>query len=726
MSPPVRPRSPDSGPPETYHFDTFALDVGARTLRQDGRDIRLPSRAFDTLVHLVRHRDRFLGKDELIGMVWSDAFVSDDSLVHCVSVLRRALQDDTEHPRFIATLPRRGYQFIGGVDAPAEAAPPAPAASTPAAPARRPQLTALAWGASLTAVVLAAALVAGRSDDADPPTGPGPPVVLTQPAPPGTSLASGGAVSPDGTQLAFVARDDVDGTTRLWVRALDDARMRMLADTDGASKPFWSPDGQALGFFAGDSLKIVSLTDASTRTLAGVAVSPAGGAWNAQGLIVFGDVGSGLHVVSPEGGPARTLTTLDPAHDVAHAWPSFLPDGERVLYTVSSWNPDRAGIWVVALDGSTPPGRIVAAASAAVFAPTGHLLYVQDEALVAEAFDPVRLERHGPPSILARGVAPPRLLEGHFVSASGALLSYGGGTRAERLVWFDRAGRPLREVETPTTLYNPQLSPDGTLLVATGAPVSDPGLWLLNLDAATSMRLSPEGIGPLWSPDGQKVAYTTRGGLDVRMQNVGPGHESELLLGDDTRKALQDWSPDGTTVLYSRMNEHGHLDVWQFPVGGGGTGAPVLHSPANERQARISPDGRWLAYASDESGQWEVYVQAYRGVDEKRRVSAGGGGMPSWRADGRELFYLAPTRTLMSVRVESGSAITLSPPEPLFRVPVAGNLSEARNHYVATAAGDAFLFSVADDADQHALTILVNWTGQLSDPVTVAPNQARY
>jgi hypothetical protein len=154
--------------------------------------------------------------------------------------------------------------------------------------------------------------------------------------------------------------------------------------------------------------------------------------------------------------------------------------------------------------------------------------------------------------------------------------------------------------------------------------------------------------------------------------------------------------------------------VWRLPVAGEGKPAPLLQTAANERQARISPDGRWVAYTSDESGRWEVYVEAYPDLGGKRVVSTGGGGMPSWRADGQELFYLAPTRTLMSVRVESGSAISLSPPEPLFRVPMAGGLSEARNHYAVTAAGDAFLFNVADDTDQHVLTILVNWTGQLA------------
>ncbi|MBI4265192.1 MAG: PD40 domain-containing protein [Acidobacteria bacterium] len=728
MTSPAGTASGASAPlPERYTFAPFALDISARKLWRESEEITLPSRAFDALAYLVRHADRPVEKDELIKAVWAGAFVSDDSIVHCVSVIRRALQDDVEHPRFVATLPRRGYQFVWR---PTESAAtiselnptvdvehalhgrgPAPVSTL------GERKRAWMWpGLAGVALLIPLALVVARGGlIGEPQETPQGPVFLAQLPPPGTTLASGGILSPDGRHLAFVAVDQTSGTSRLWVRSLDSANVRAVAGTEGASKPFWSPDSQSIGYFAGDKLKTVALVGESARTIAAVSVSPTGGSWGSRGVIVFGDLGRGLYVVDATGGPVAALTTVDAAHDSGHAWPSFLPDGRRYLYTIASWNPDRAGIWMGSLDRREETRRVASAPSASVYAPQGYLLYVQDNTLVATRFDPERREVMGEPVPLVRNVLPPRLTDGDAFSMSGTLLSFRGGTRAEQLAWFTRAGLKIGTVDGPTALYNPMVSPDGTQLLATGSPARDPGLWLVDLRANASTRLGAEGIGPLWSPDGQRIAFTSRGGLDIDMSSTVGRAENRLLLRDHERKVVQDWSPDGRYIVYSRLNDETRLDLWLLTVADPHRSVPLLRTAANERGARISPDGRWMAYTSDESGQWEVYVQEFPELGSKRAASIGGGAGAFWRQDGRELFYLAPDRTLMAVDVRLDRTISIGRPRPLFRAPVSGDITEARNHYVAAPDGQRFLVNtVQESADRAAITVVVNWAGRLS------------
>jgi hypothetical protein len=394
--------------------------------------------------------------------------------------------------------------------------------------------------------------------------------------------------------------------------------------------------------------------------------------------------------------------------------PHFLPRSQQYLFTITSWDPGRAGIWIGSLDDRDEPRRVVSAPSAAVYAPQGFLLYVRDDTLVAAPFDAARGAVAGEPVVLVRDVLSPRLTDGDVFSMSGTLLSFRGGTRAEQLAWFTRAGLRFGMVDGPTALYNPMVSPDGTQLLATGSPARDPGLWLVDLKANASTRLGAEGIGPLWSPDGHRIVFTSRGGLDINTNSTVGRAENKLLLSDHERKVVQDWSPDGRYIVYSRLNADTKLDLWLLPVSETHRSIPLLKTSANERGGRISPDGRWIAYTSDESGRWEVYVQQFPGLGSKRAVSVGGGAGAYWRRDGRELFYLSPDRTLMAVDVRLDDTISIGRPRALFRPPVAGDASEARNHFVAAPDGQAFLFNIVEESpDRAAISILVNWTGRL-------------
>jgi DNA-binding winged helix-turn-helix (wHTH) protein/Tol biopolymer transport system component len=713
---------------ERYSFGAFTVDVSTRRLSRDGDLLPLPSRAFDTLVHLLRHRDRIVEKDELIKTVWQGAFVSDDSLVHCISVLRRAVQDEAERPELIVTLPRRGYQFVGDVtenptlsEAGDENVTTPPSAQPAPRPARRPAV----W-VTLTACACALAVVAvlGAQRVFDQPAVPSS-VVLAQPPPPGTVIGSGGMLSPDGRFIAFVAREQSTGLSRIWVRNLESLKVQPLDGTEGASRPFWSADSRSLGYFASDKLKTTPLAGGPSRTLTHLSGSPAGAAWSRFGVIIFGDVGRGLMAIDANGGVPTPVTAVDVANDVAHAWPSFLPDGRRYLYTITSWNPDRAGIWIGSLDPGGEPRRLIGADSPALFAEPGQLLFVLNDALVGMRVNPNDLMPLASPKELAAPVVSPRVADGETFSVSGTLLSYRSGSRTDQLAWFTRDGAKIGALHESTPLRNPTLSPDGQHLLATGIPSRDPGLWLVDLKGTASTRLRADGIGPIWAPDGRRIAFTSQGGLDINLSSTVGQVDEQLLLHDDTRKVLQAWSPDGQYVVYTKRDPGTQLDLWLVPVAQPDRARPLLATTASERGAVISPNGRWIAYSSDESGQSEIYIQEFPGLGSKRVVSLGGGGMAFWRQDGRELFYLAPDRMLMAVDLRFDPLPQVDRPRPLFRAPLLADASEARNHYIASADGRMFLINVAEDgSDRASIAVMVNWLSRLTQNGDPSPASA--
>ena len=696
---------------EAYRVGSFTIDVKTRRLFGSGTPISLPSRVFDLLVHLVRHHDHVVDKDSLIRAGWADAFVTEDSLVHGISVLRRALGDDSSHPRFIVTLPRRGYQFIGlverldGLHPVTETERPTAAASPIGG--RAPTRRGWVWAAvGLGAVVLMFGTIWG-SQERRPATPVAGPIRLAQVPPSGTTLVSGGVLSPDGQQMAFVARDRASGKDSLWVQALGSDEPRGLAGTEGASKPFWSPSSTALGYFVGSTLQVVSLTGDAQRTVASAIVVPSGGAWSEGNVILFADAGSGVFAVPAEGGQATRVTRVDPGSEVAHAWPQFLPDGRRFLYSVTS-DSARAGTWVGSMDAMTP-SQLLQGGVGGVYSPTGHLLYVRHRTLLAERFNPATLELDGAPIAVARNVPEPKLSLVDRVSASGNVLSFRAASKPHQLTWFDRSGRRIGIVPTPTAFHNPALSADERLLVVTGLPSDTPGLWLVDLDRHASTLLEADGVGPVISPDSTQVAFTSRGGLEIRLRNLVGQATERVLLQDERRKVVQDWSPDGRYLIFSTLHTSTGLDFWTLPLAEPAKPIPLLETKSNVRQARISPDGRWLAYTSDESGVWEVYVQELPGLGSKRALSIGGGAGPAWARSGNELFYLSLDKRLMSV--EFGTAGPRSPerPVPLFSPPLSGDVWDARNYYVVSRDGKRFLFNAVEELENIPITVMVNW-----------------
>jgi DNA-binding winged helix-turn-helix (wHTH) protein/Tol biopolymer transport system component len=707
-------------------FGPFTLDLTDRKLRKGEDTVPLPSRAFDALAYLITHRNRALDRDEIIAAVWHDVAVTDDSLIHAVSVVRRALGDDPSHASFIETIPRRGYRFVGHVEPvnspePEPAGQPSTAAAAPTIESqptsRRPWRMAMAAAVIVVVIAAAAAYVRrGLASTTDTTT-----VRLEQVAPPGTTIVSGGVVSPTGRQLAFVARDEITERTALWIRALDANEPRMLPGTDGAAHAFFSPDGQQIAFFRTGELVATDLGGGHLRRIATVHGAPAGGSWGTGGVIVFAEWMTGLYAVPAAGGRVAPVTRLDhTALDVAHAWPQFLPDGEHFLYQVVSPDSTRAGVYVSSVDGRTST-RLLDEAASATYVPPGFLLYAQREMLMAEPFDAARLRLGGRAVLLSRNLTAPSLVEGNVISASRDTLAFRTGTGKQQLTWVDRAGLPQGSLDVPTSMFNFRVSPDGQYLLAASSLTDSTGLWRVDLARRHSTQLASDGIAPLWSPDGRRVAFTSRAGLDLHVQAESSDVRLQPLVSDQSVKVLNDWSARSQTIIYTRHDAATKLDLWHLPLAGGGP-RPLLNSTFNEAQARISPDGRWLAYVTDSTGTQEVYVRRYPELDAPRQVSAGGGGQPQWRPDHRELFYLSPDRSLMAVTVtDTGNMASFGAPRRLFRTSIAEGPSAARDSYAVMPDGRSFLIDARASFTTEPITVMLHWAAGLTSMPAVEP-----
>lgn len=724
-----------------YQFGPFYLDLRRRQLLRGDEVVALTPKAFDLLQVLVTHADRVVEKDELMKRIWPDSFVGEDSLTQNVAVLRKVLGDASDSPRYIATIHKHGYRFVAtlveldasDVAAPAPAAPPpvvpvpsvaaVPPPAHESAPAslrdtqRAPAVTTARWtGARWVAAAAAGAalLFAGMSLGVLRRREPSPvPMRFVVTAPENTTLASAGFPSPDGRHVAFIA--DRNGRSLLWVRTIESVDAHPLAGTDGVALPFWSPDSLELGFFAEGKLKVVSLAGGPPRTLAPISTSRSrlGGAWNSDGLVLYTEGRSGLKSIPASGGVAATVTTLDAAaQEVEHLWPQFLPGGRRFLYGVRSANPDRNGIYVGSLDS---PGkvRVLPATLQATYA-AGYLVFVQDRELAARTFDPATLKIGSTVQTIAGEIAT-----AGFAPPNERLLTYLPGKGQGRAVWFDRAGSRVGTLDTPSEVFAVALSPDERQVAATDAVSPTAGVWLFDLRRHARSRLTTIGSSPVWSRDGSRVVFSSsqaNGVLDLYLKTSFGDEREELLLKSGYSTWPDDWSPDGRFIVYTGANPKSKTDLWLLSVADRKP-IPYLQTPFNELHGQVSPDGRWLAYTSDESGAWEVYVQSFPVPGHRRSISTNGGAQPRWRKDGHELFFLAADRRLMKVKIEqqldAQGGLEVSEPEALFQTHIRGPLVPSWIEYTVTADGQRFLICETEPTDP-SMTVLLNWTAALS------------
>ena len=486
------------------------------------------------------------------------------------------------------------------------------------------------------------------------------------------------AISADGKRLAFVA----GSTPRLFLRELDESQARPVPGSEGASAPFFSPDGRSVAFFADSRIKKVSVTGGDPVTVAGSAAAgnPRGGAWNVDGTIAFTPApGTAIFGVNADGGTPQPLTKLDVARgEGAHHWPEFMPDGKAILYTVgtgtaTSWD-DRE---IVVESLSTGERHVVAHGTAARYVASGHLVVARGGALTTIPFDPTRLQTTGAPIRIAEGVMQSAFGAAQFsASRNGTFVYVAGGTSTRELVWFSRAGVAKTLPAPAQTYWSVRISPDGQRL-ALGVEAASYGVWLHDLARGTPTRLTFDGTSafPIWTPDGARLTFnsTKSGGvLNLFWRPADGSGEDERLATSDAIQIANSWSPNGRVLAYQNNSPQTGRDIWLLSLDQRDTPWPFLQTKYEEGGAAFSPDGRWMAYVSTEAGPPNIYVVAmewgrhpFPGPGEKVRVSSDGGGGPVWSRNGHELFY-RNGNSMMVTDVESGSRLRVGNPRVLF------------------------------------------------------------
>jgi serine/threonine protein kinase/Tol biopolymer transport system component len=558
-----------------------------------------------------------------------------------------------------------------------------------------------------------------------------PRMLVASVSPPGVLLATENppAISADGRRLAFVATDP-SGRQLLYHQMLDShAEPRPLADTDGALFPFWSPEGTRIGFFADGQLKIVDVTSARIQSLA-AAGQPRGGTWNDDDVIVFVPRPlDGFYRVSATGGEAEPLK-LDVPPGAPGWYPSFLPDGRHLLVFVPSpQDPDQARVALISLDAATRTDLVSGTRSNAVFAAPGYLLFWRDGALLAQPFDAATRQLHGTALALPGSAGLNRLTSQALfsVSNSGTLVFLGSAAGETQLQWVNRSGARVGSAG-PAGLFNSlSLAPDEREVVYDQSETRTGGVDLYRFSFATGQtaRLTfnaAHDMFPIWSRDGRRILFNSLRTIPPELFEIdadSTGNERQILK-KPFPTIPSDVSANGALVIYQGIHPATNSDVFALTVNGRHDDRPVLDSHANEGHAMLSPDGSLLAYVSNESKRYEVYVRQFPFAHGGRQwqISMDGGFEPQWRGDGKELFFLAANRTLMSVEV-TGTGPRFSPgaPRALFPTSVTWLESQAMGrHYAPSRDGQRFLIANATDrARSIPITVVLNWAAGLTD-----------
>ena len=528
------------------------------------------------------------------------------------------------------------------------------------------------------------------------------------------------AISPDGQQLVFVAAA-TGRSQMLWSRSLATGATRTLAGSEQASYPFWSADSQSVGFFASGKLKTLRVAGGAPAIVCD-APTGRGGTWNSSNVIVFASgIGDPLRKVASTGGDPTVVTSVDTPRENSHRWPQFLPDGTHILFWAGAGTVP-AQLRIASL--ASPEIVTVGPADTNGAFAAGFLFFKAGNALRAQRFDPATLSRSGDPVDIATPISTDAgsAFASFSVSATGSVAYTAGPPRPLVLTWFDRAGKAVGTVGTPGQYTNVRMSPDGRRLAVSLTSGMPPNrdVWTIDVASGTATRLTTDAAvdaTPVWSPASTEIAFSSQrtGPYQIYRRPLSASQD-QLLLGAAAASIATDWSKDGRFIPFTRTGAATGLDVWILPVSEPQKAFPFLNTPAAEDNATISPDGTWIAYQSNASGRDEIYVESIPAGMQRRptmsvagrlQISLEGGTQPLWRADGRELFFLAPDGSVMTSAVRT--ALSFSAADPQAILPAAMTLV-IRHAYTVAPDGQRVLMPVLDQTNPSVVTVVSNWT----------------
>jgi Tol biopolymer transport system component/DNA-binding winged helix-turn-helix (wHTH) protein len=727
----------------TICFGVFEVDLSAGELRKRGHKIKLQDQPFQVLAILLCHPNEVVTREELRQALWpADTFVEfDQGLNTAINKIRQALGDSADSPRYVETLARRGYRFLGQVNVPAGGASPhllAPQtevpevvgaslhvterpAEPPVSRGRNPQI--LPW-ALFGFVTIALALLAAIHFHQPPSATQAVQFRVPLPEKVAWGQLDWPVVSPNGQRIAF-AGILADGTRHLWIHSLDSDTSQLVQGTENAIFPFWSPDSRFLAFFSVGKttleLKKISVTGGPPLKLCEVAKRCcfSAGDWNQDGTILFTEGGS-LHRVSAAGGDPTPVLEVDRSrHETGQVSARFLPDGRHFLYL--SWTrgtgAEEARTYLGSMD-SKEVRMLLSPGSMVTYAPPGFLIYGQQETetLLAQPFDAGTLRFTGEPFIVARQV-PGDLGESaslFSVSQNGVLAYRAANSGHVQLALYSRSGQRLRSIGEPRIMYgNMAISPDAMRVALHGmdAQTRTLNIWSIELSTGIVSRMTyhpVNDVAPVWSPDGRELVFSSdrkvRTKFNLYRKVVGSAEEEQILFESNEPPVFaQQWLKAGSILFTSGSN----ADFYLLPQTGERKPVPLLKTRFHKGAPCVSSDGHWVAYESDETGRFEIYLAAFPTFTERRPVSNGGGRQPLWRKDGKELLYLSPEGKVMSVEVKGGSRLKTGAPKALFQSPV--RMDNKGPQYSVTGDSERFIIAEPVEKGKNLFTVVLNW-----------------
>ena len=698
-----------------HTFGAFRLDSSERLLVRAGQPISLTPKAFDLLVYLVERHGRLVTKQELLSAIWPDTFVEEANLTYTVSALRKALGDGQDGELLIQTVPTRGYRFVAPVTR--EGSPSI--SSTAETPARSipARVRRIGIAALTVAVIAILAVFVRRPPEATEPlahlrfTIPVPDAAVDVPPEARLPVAQ---ISPDGGRVAFI----VPAVTarlarRIWLQRLDELHADEVTGSELALSLFWAPDSQHLGFFTPGAVKKLTVSNGTVETLC-EPCSPAvygSGTWSRSGLIVFPSQ-DGTLLGLRDGGKPEAITSVDRSRgELRHMAPRFLPDGQRFLYIIRNKDASRSGLYVGQV-GSAEPRLLMLFQSEqpALYAEPGYLLFDRAGYLVARPFDLARLEFSGDsmPLFPLDQRSPPRAVS---VSATRVLThDIVAALPRMQFQWVKRTtGEVQQLVMEPGDYRSFDLSPDEKQLAFTKSAARSTSVWVHDLEKGSTPRWTfgdTEYTDPRWTNDSQRLLATRWQPEPQAVVQISPDGSPSVV--STPVGALDDVSLDGQYLLYRSGG------LWAKPLGEGTQATFVRKAPAGQMdQAQFSPDTRWIAYHTDETGRFEVYVTPFPGPGERQLVSSGGAVQPMWRRDGRELYYLGLNGMLHAVELRPDGKRLQFTDRPLFQTGIVP--SKSIEQYAPSADGQRFLIlKPVDNKVRSSIGVVFNWPAMLT------------